>query len=143
MKEKTASFSTGYLFPERTGSSISGKSFLCSFPSKLSFDCTSDFHNGSNVHRWHQKDGDDAYLFINEGCDPKFNDVNWNKYVEWGLFELAANYLRLIVAQIEKNDGGILIHCISGWDRTPLFVFLVRALAWSEGKHLVRQSIPF
>lgn len=31
------------------------------------------------------------------------------------------------------NVGGILIHCISGWDRTALFASLTRTLLWAEG----------
>ena len=28
-------------------------------------------------------------------------------------------------------DGGILVHCISGWDRTPLFISLLRLSLWA------------
>jgi len=31
------------------------------------------------------------------------------------------------------GDGGILVHCISGWDRTPLFISLLRLSLWAEG----------
>ena len=30
-----------------------------------------------------------------------------------------------------SGDGGLLIHCISGWDRTPLFVSLLRMSLWA------------
>lgn len=30
-----------------------------------------------------------------------------------------------------SGDGGLLIHCISGWDRTPLFISLLRMSLWA------------
>ena len=35
--------------------------------------------------------------------------------------------------QSERDSQGVLIHCISGWDRTPLFISLLRILLWSDG----------
>lgn len=32
-----------------------------------------------------------------------------------------------------KDDHGLLIHCISGWDRTPLFISLLRLSLWADG----------
>lgn len=34
----------------------------------------------------------------------------------------------------EEKGGGIDIHCLSGWDRTPMFVCLVRCVAWAEAR---------
>jgi len=31
------------------------------------------------------------------------------------------------------DDHGLLIHCISGWDRTPLFIALLRLSLWADG----------
>ena len=31
------------------------------------------------------------------------------------------------------GDVGVLVHCISGWDRTPLFVSLLRLSLWADG----------
>lgn len=31
------------------------------------------------------------------------------------------------------DENGLLIHCISGWDRTPLFVSLMRLTLWAVG----------
>lgn len=28
--------------------------------------------------------------------------------------------------------GGLLLHCVSGWDRTPLFICLLRCLLWAD-----------
>ena len=38
------------------------------------------------------------------------------------------------LGEFKEPKTGILIHCISGWDRTPLFVCLMRCLAWAEKK---------
>jgi len=37
------------------------------------------------------------------------------------------------------GDSGLLVHCISGWDRTPLFISLVRLSLWADG--LVHKSL--
>jgi protein tyrosine phosphatase len=29
--------------------------------------------------------------------------------------------------------NGMLVHCISGWDRTPLFISLMRVSLWADG----------
>ena len=29
------------------------------------------------------------------------------------------------------GDGGMLIHCISGWDKTPLYISLLRLSLWA------------
>ena len=75
----------------------------------------------------------------------------------WNLAEVTQNYLRLLVGYLKygkrgqilysvhvvtfahfqllpldcKGDGGILVHCISGWDRTPLFISLLRLSLWA------------
>lgn len=32
-----------------------------------------------------------------------------------------------------QDDHGLLIHCISGWDRTPLFISILRLSLWADG----------
>ena len=32
-----------------------------------------------------------------------------------------------------SGDKGVLVHCISGWDRTPMFVSLLRLSLWADG----------
>lgn len=32
------------------------------------------------------------------------------------------------------GSAGLLVHCISGWDRTPLFVSLLRLSLWADGE---------
>ena len=37
----------------------------------------------------------------------------------------------LIPVSQPPGEGGLLVHCISGWDRTPLFVSLIRMSLWA------------
>ncbi|KAJ3443858.1 myotubularin-related protein [Anaeramoeba flamelloides] len=39
----------------------------------------------------------------------------------------------------QKETKGILIHCIAGWDRTPLFISLLRLSLWADG--VIHQSL--
>lgn len=56
-------------------------------------------------------------------------------YQEWDLLVLTKNYLRLQLAiLVDKNSTGLLVHCISGWDRTPLFISLIRLSLWADGE---------
>ncbi|KAG0237851.1 Myotubularin- protein 14 [Actinomortierella wolfii] len=89
--------------------------------------------------------------------------IPWKDYKQWDLIELTQNYLRLYLTFIadgtydplslqtsnnvtrcgnENNNymdnvlspKGLLIHCISGWDRTPLFISLLRISLWADGE---------
>ncbi|CAF2741692.1 unnamed protein product [Rotaria sp. Silwood2] len=51
----------------------------------------------------------------------------------WSSIDLTKNYFQLILRHLETNDHGLLIHCISGWDRTPLFISLLRLSLWADG----------
>ncbi|KAI0237241.1 Myotubularin-related protein 14 [Lamellibrachia satsuma] len=51
----------------------------------------------------------------------------------WDLVKLTQNYLKLLLHYVNKGDSGLLIHCISGWDRTPLFISLLRLSLWADG----------
>ena len=37
------------------------------------------------------------------------------------------------------DEHGILVHCISGWDRTPMFISLLRLSLWADGR--IHQSL--
>lgn len=37
----------------------------------------------------------------------------------------------LTVCVCVADESGLLVHCISGWDRTPLFVSLLRLSLWA------------
>ncbi|XP_046985343.1 myotubularin-related protein 14 isoform X1 [Schistocerca americana] len=65
--------------------------------------------------------------------------VEWNNYKEWDLVRLTQNYLKLLLRYLQDNNTGLLIHCISGWDRTPLFVSLLRLSLWADG--VIHQSL--
>ncbi|KAJ6668135.1 hypothetical protein lerEdw1_015512 [Lerista edwardsae] len=58
----------------------------------------------------------------------------------WDLVQQTQNYLKLLISIINgDDDSGLLVHCISGWDRTPLFISLLRLSLWADG--LVHASL--
>ena len=82
----------------------------------------------------------DAKLQVPDNDISKIIGVDWSGYTDWDLMHLTRNYLKLMLnCLISSNSSGILVHCISGWDRTPLFVSLLRLLLWADG--LVHQSL--
>ncbi|XP_043977670.1 LOW QUALITY PROTEIN: myotubularin-related protein 14 [Gambusia affinis] len=61
-------------------------------------------------------------------------NIDWTRYQSWDLVEQTQNYLKLLLHIINSDDdSGLLVHCISGWDRTPLFVSLLRLSLWADG----------
>ncbi|KAH8279457.1 hypothetical protein KR026_010423 [Drosophila bipectinata] len=66
-------------------------------------------------------------------------DIIWPEYRDWDLVTITQNYLRATLKYVQEESSGLLIHCISGWDRTPLFVSLVRLSLWADG--LIHQSL--
>ncbi|XP_043479480.1 myotubularin-related protein 14 [Leptopilina heterotoma] len=75
----------------------------------------------------------DAHIGVPEDQISSQIEVNWEEYRDWDLLKLTQNYLKLILRYVNESDSGILIHCISGWDRTPLFVSLLRLSLWADG----------
>ncbi len=63
---------------------------------------------------------------------------DWEKYRTWDLATLTRHYVNLLLAMVADpspgSNPGVLIHCISGWDRTPTFVSILRILMWAEGE---------
>lgn len=59
--------------------------------------------------------------------------IDWENYKMWDLIILTQNYMRLVLRYLVDQPLGLLIHCISGWDRTPLFVSLLRLSLWADG----------
>ncbi|ESP00321.1 hypothetical protein LOTGIDRAFT_173287 [Lottia gigantea] len=59
--------------------------------------------------------------------------IDWLKYRDWDLIQLTQNYLKLLLHLVTQGDSGLLVHCISGWDRTPLFISLLRLTLWADG----------
>ncbi|XP_052285662.1 myotubularin-related protein 14-like isoform X2 [Dreissena polymorpha] len=65
--------------------------------------------------------------------------IDWQQYKHWDLIQLTKNYLKMLVHMFTNGDKGILVHCISGWDRTPMFVSLLRLTLWADG--LIHKSL--
>lgn len=87
---------------------------------KLMFDWTQDFIN--------------AQLIVPNDDISSQLDISWNDYTEWDVVLLTKNYLKLLLKYIFEGTSGLLIHCISGWDRTPLFISLLRLSLWADEK---------
>ncbi|XP_027857983.1 myotubularin-related protein 14 isoform X2 [Xiphophorus couchianus] len=84
------------------------------------------------VFNWNQ-DFVDAPLTIPARFSQNLN-IDWTRYQSWDLVEQTQNYLKLLLHIINSDDdSGLLVHCISGWDRTPLFVSLLRLSLWADG----------
>ncbi|KAM4588812.1 phosphatidylinositol-3,5-bisphosphate 3-phosphatase MTMR14 [Odontesthes bonariensis] len=84
------------------------------------------------VFNWNQ-DYVDAPLTI-PVCFTQNLNIDWTHYQSWDLVEQTQNYLKLLLHIINSDDeSGLLVHCISGWDRTPLFVSLLRLSLWADG----------
>ena len=81
----------------------------------------------------------DAELQV-PGSVSEISGVDWKDYRKWDIVTLTQNYMKLILKYlISPQASGLLLHCISGWDRTPLFVSLVRLSLWADG--LIHQSL--
>ncbi|KAL4655631.1 myotubularin-related protein 14 [Arapaima gigas] len=84
------------------------------------------------VFNWNQ-DFVDAPLTIPASFTKNLN-IDWSDYQSWDLVQQTQNYLKLLIYIINSDDeSGLLVHCISGWDRTPLFVSLLRLSLWADG----------
>ncbi|UYV68347.1 MTMR14 [Cordylochernes scorpioides] len=62
--------------------------------------------------------------------------VKWEDYEDyrsWNMLEITQNYLKAILTTLCRSRNGFLVHCISGWDRTPLFISLIRLSLWADG----------
>lgn len=75
----------------------------------------------------------DAQIGVPEDSISTQLRINWDQYRVWDLVKLTQNYLKLILRYLSDSTTGILIHCISGWDRTPLFISLLRISLWADG----------
>ncbi|XP_038047797.1 myotubularin-related protein 14-like isoform X1 [Patiria miniata] len=91
--------------------------------------------NGFNAeglyYDWSQ-DFVDAGLSIPENLSSKLG-IDWKSYRSWDLVKITQNYLKLFLHVVKEGETGLLVHCISGWDRTPLFVSLLRLTLWADG----------
>lgn len=81
----------------------------------------------------------DAILDIPVDPISKTIDIDWKEYKSWDILTLTKNYIKLFLRYLICSDSSLLVHCISGWDRTPLFVSLLRLTLWADGK--IHQSL--
>lgn len=102
---------------------------------------------------WHDRDyaGEESFFkweqaYVNSTLDLPIGetwfedlDVSWENYKRWNIVRLTQNYMKILLKFVQDGDTGLLIHCISGWDRTPLFVSLLRLSLWADG--LVHKSL--
>lgn len=89
--------------------------------------------NGINLHFDWSQDFVDADLSIPDRVASS-TSIDWHMYRSWDLVKISQNYLKLLLFLIKDRDSGLLVHCISGWDRTPLFISLLRLSLWADGK---------
>jgi myotubularin-related protein 14 len=90
------------------------------------------------IFDWNQKSVD-AEIGVPEDSTASIPNVDWDNYKNWDLVQITQNYMKLLLKYLQENNSGLLIHCISGWDRTPLFCSLLRVSLWADG--LVHQSL--
>lgn len=81
----------------------------------------------------------DANIGVPDDLFTNALNIDWDNYKAWDLVKITQNYLKLLLKQLQENSSGLLIHCISGWDRTPLFVSLLRLSLWADGQ--IHQSL--
>ena len=86
-----------------------------------------------NLHfNWKRSEVDATLSFPTELL-AKSLGVNWAQYKEWSTKELTSCYLRFLLYHLHHLEGGLFVHCISGWDRTPMFISLLRLSLWADG----------
>ncbi|XP_049622232.1 myotubularin-related protein 14 isoform X1 [Suncus etruscus] len=91
-----------------------------------------DYQAEGLIFNWKQ-DYVDAPLSIPDFLTCSLN-IDWSQYQSWDLVQQTQNYLKLLLTIVTRNDdSGLLVHCISGWDRTPLFISLLRLSLWADG----------
>ncbi|XP_029456985.1 myotubularin-related protein 14 isoform X2 [Rhinatrema bivittatum] len=90
-----------------------------------------DYSAEGLIFNWKQ-DYVDAPLSIPVSLTRSLN-IDWDEYQCWDLVKQTQNYLKLLIHIVNSDDdSGLLVHCISGWDRTPLFVSLLRLSLWAD-----------
>lgn len=97
-----------------------------------------DCHGEGLVFDWNQSYVDAGIRVPEDSITAQLN-IDWTNYKSWDLVKITQNYLRLLLKYLQESSSGILVHCISGWDRTPLFVSLLRISLWADG--VIHQSL--
>ncbi|CAN8001165.1 unnamed protein product [Ixodes hexagonus] len=91
-------------------------------------------YNGEGlVYDWSQGFVDVALDIPDDTISSQLN-IDWKKYTTWDVVRLTQNYMKLLLKYVFDGNTGVLVHCISGWDRTPLFVSLLRLSLWADGR---------
>uniref|UniRef100_A0A7M5VB12 Tyrosine specific protein phosphatases domain-containing protein n=2 Tax=Clytia hemisphaerica TaxID=252671 RepID=A0A7M5VB12_9CNID len=62
------------------------------------------------------------------------DEIDWTKYKEWDIVLLLQNYMLLMIRTLREGKSNMMIHCISGWDRTPMWTCLLRLSLWADGE---------
>ncbi|XP_014235020.1 myotubularin-related protein 14 [Trichogramma pretiosum] len=91
-----------------------------------------DYAGNGLVYDWNQTHVDAEIGIPDDPISTQLH-INWELYQHWDLISLTKNYLKLILRYLNDSSNGMLIHCISGWDRTPLFISLLRISLWADG----------
>lgn len=81
----------------------------------------------------------DAKIYVPEDVTATPLNIDWEQYENWDIIRMTQNYVKLLLKYLRENSNGMLVHCISGWDRTPLFISLLRILLWADGA--IHQSL--
>ncbi|XP_049517665.1 myotubularin-related protein 14-like [Dermacentor silvarum] len=76
----------------------------------------------------------DVELEVPETSSPSELNIDWKDYKHWDLVELTKNYLKFLLKVIIDGDSSLLVHCISGWDRTALFISMLRLSLWADNE---------
>ncbi|XP_035205998.1 myotubularin-related protein 14-like isoform X3 [Stegodyphus dumicola] len=89
---------------------------------------------------WDQRDVTTEFK-LPEGFSLSPPATDFTDYKEWDIVTLTKEYLLLQLRVIitSGNNCGFLVHCVCGWDRTPLFITLLRLSLWADG--LIHQTL--
>lgn len=96
-------------------------------------------YNGENLKFNWQQNYVDAKIYVPDDVTATPLNIDWEQYENWDIIRMTQNYMKLLLKYLRENSNGMLVHCISGWDRTPLFISLLRILLWADGA--IHQSL--
>ncbi|XP_077496905.1 phosphatidylinositol-3,5-bisphosphate 3-phosphatase MTMR14-like isoform X1 [Amblyomma americanum] len=92
-----------------------------------------DYSGEGLIYDWDQHFVNAPLNIPDEAITSQLN-IEWPLYKTWDVVVLTRNYLKLLLKYIFDGTSGLLVHCISGWDRTPLFISLLRLSLWADNK---------
>jgi hypothetical protein len=85
------------------------------------------------VYDWQQPFVDAVLEIPEQRAASQLLPVDFSAYKQWDVITLTQNYIKLIMFNlVADNQQSMLIHCISGWDRTPLYISLLRLSLWAD-----------